>query len=253
MDLRELPCYVEGFDPGVNLRDLGGWPACGGTVRRGLVFRSARLDVLDTDELVSLLKLGLRYVVDLRPEAEAALHPDPRFPSVVRVPADMGRDAVLQEEMEGRAPEEVVALAARNTAAMAFGNPGIARVLALLEEGSAPLLFHCNSGRDRSGVAAMVVLMALGCDDDVLLADYELSNVYRAQELAYVRARYAKALSLGAGYADIVTLMAGVLPQVGRGVLAAIDERYPSREEFLKAEYGLDAERVANLRARYVS
>ena len=212
MQLADFPCYVEGFDDGVNLRDLGGWPTVGGRrTRRGLIYRSGRLSDLSTAEIVRLLQLKLACIVDLRPADEALAHPDPRLPSVVCVRADAGRDVGDPDAVGDMSPTQVIEALTRSTVAMAFGNRGIAQVLELLLEGRVPLLFHCNSGRDRSGVCAMVVLMAL-----------------------------------------LLTLLSGVLPSVGQAVLAEIDARYPSREAYLEAEYGLDEERLVQLRSRYV-
>ncbi|MDO5709109.1 MAG: tyrosine-protein phosphatase [Coriobacteriales bacterium] len=253
MRFDELPCFVEGFDPGMNLRDLGGWPTCDGRrVRRGFIYRSARLCELDTSELVRFQQLGLACVVDLRPSEEALRYPDPKLPSFVYVRADAGRDPLSEEDLAHLSPAEVIEASARKTAAMAFGNAGIKRVLELIEQGRAPLLFHCNSGRDRSGVCAMVVLMALGCSDDVLMADYLLTNAYRFAALNYLREAYAPALQLGKDYEDLITLMGGVLQQVGQAVLKAIDDRYPTREAYLEAEYGLDGERLVSLRNQYL-
>ena len=53
-------------------------------------------------------------------------------------------------------------------------------------------------------------------------------------------------------YDELLTLLSGVLPSVGQAVLAEIDARYPSREAYLEAEYGLDEERLVQLRSRYV-
>lgn len=243
MQLAGLPCYVEGFDPSVNLRDLGGWPtAGGGRTRRGLIYRSGRLSELLDAELVRLMQLRLRCLVDLRPADEAAVHPDPRLLGVSRVSADAGRD-VAGAEVAQMEPAQVIERATRSAVSMAFGNRGIRRVLELLVDGQAPLLFHCNSGRDRSGVCAMVVLMALGCSDEVLLADYALTNAYRAEVFGSV--------SVAPEYEDLVKVLVGVLPAVGQAVLDAIDARYPSCEAYLGAEYGLDAHRLTKLRTTY--
>lgn len=252
LDLSDLPCYVPGFDRGMNFRDLGGWPTIDGCVtKRGLIYRSARLCELDNAELVTLQKLGLSCVVDLRSSEEAAALPDPRFPSMMHLDVDAGRDEVSEEEARDLSVAGFIQLKAKLTCDMAFGNPAIRRIFDLLEEGNAPLLFHCNTGRDRSGVVAMIILMALGCPDDVLLSDYLLTNVYRAAALEYMEARYADALALGGEYRALVTLMAGVLPQVGQAILKAIDARYPSREAYLECEYDLGFDRLFALRARY--
>jgi protein-tyrosine phosphatase len=43
-----------------------------------------------------------------------------------------------------------------------------------------PVLFHCAAGKDRTGVAAALVLTALGVTHDVIMEDYLLSNrLYR--------------------------------------------------------------------------
>ena len=254
MAVCDLPCYVEGFDPELNLRDLGGWQVRDGRrVRRGFVYRSSRLDVLDTSELVRLQQLGLSCVVDLRPREESKLHPDPRFPSIRFVRADAGRDPLDAASLQDASPSEVIEAMTRKTAAMAFGNAGASKVLSLLGEGVTPLLFHCNSGRDRSGVVAMIVLLALGCSDEVILEDYLLTNAYRAQSLEELEERYAGVLALGEEYRQLVTVMAGVLPQAGRAVLDAIDDAYPSPERYLKEEFGLDQADIERLRNRLLA
>jgi protein-tyrosine phosphatase len=39
-----------------------------------------------------------------------------------------------------------------------------------------PLLFHCAAGKDRTGIAAAVLLGLLGVPDEVILDDYELTS-----------------------------------------------------------------------------
>lgn len=46
----------------------------------------------------------------------------------------------------------------------------------LLENGELPLLFHCSEGKDRTGLASILVLMALGVSRKDALDDYELTN-----------------------------------------------------------------------------
>ena len=62
---------------------------------------------------------------------------------------------------------------------MPFGNPAYHELFRLLEEHRVPLLFHCTCGKDRTGIAAMLVLLALGVSREDAIADYMLTNVYR--------------------------------------------------------------------------
>jgi protein-tyrosine phosphatase len=48
-----------------------------------------------------------------------------------------------------------------------------------LEPGSYPLLLHCTSGKDRTGFAAALLLLALGVPRDTVIEDYNLTNLYR--------------------------------------------------------------------------
>lgn len=42
--------------------------------------------------------------------------------------------------------------------------------------GHVPLLFNCSAGKDRTGVAAVLILHALGVAQDIILEDYLLTN-----------------------------------------------------------------------------
>lgn len=44
---------------------------------------------------------------------------------------------------------------------MLFGNKAFKELFRALEAGETPILFHCSAGKDRTGVAAMLILLAL--------------------------------------------------------------------------------------------
>ncbi|HEY1100861.1 MAG TPA: tyrosine-protein phosphatase [Myxococcota bacterium] len=41
---------------------------------------------------------------------------------------------------------------------------------------SAPIFIHCAAGRDRTGVVVAAILHAIGIDDDLIVADYLMSD-----------------------------------------------------------------------------
>ncbi len=47
-----------------------------------------------------------------------------------------------------------------------------------------PLVFHCNAGKDRSGILAAVILGVLGVADDDIVEDYMLTAPYMEQFLS---------------------------------------------------------------------
>jgi protein-tyrosine phosphatase len=48
----------------------------------------------------------------------------------------------------------------------------------LSEPESRPLVFHCNTGKDRAGTCAALILLVLGVSEETVIHDYLLSNIY---------------------------------------------------------------------------
>jgi protein-tyrosine phosphatase len=176
------------FEGACNVRDLGGLPTTDGRVtRHRVVYRSDTLAHLSDADLTQLTRLELRTVVDLRTTEECERAPD-------RLPAT---DA-LSLHNPGFLPEGNLEML-QNINTGAFDAPAAAgamlsqyrkltlehlaeyRVLvaALLAPGRTPLLFHCASGKDRTGIAAAIVLLAVGVPQSWVVQDYVISNYQR--------------------------------------------------------------------------
>ena len=117
----------------------------------------------------------------------------------------------------------------------------------------APVLFHCHTGKDRTGVFAMLLLLALGVDRDIVLEDYLLSRAYfqdlldealtedEAHYLAHPEAR------------ELITMRLAVSEHVGREVLDDLFSSYPVIEDFFAEEYGYGEEDIRALRDHYLA
>ncbi|MCY4280297.1 MAG: tyrosine-protein phosphatase [Acidimicrobiaceae bacterium] len=173
-----------------NFRDLGGLPtASGGLTRFGRVFRADRLCTLSDADLLSLGDLGIRRVFDLRSDGEVAEFPDrmPQGALCTRLP--MTSDTTFQSRT---IYERIVA-----GEITVYGETemveGYLRILENFAEGFAlitrtvgesdPVLIHCTAGKDRTGVAAMLLLDLAGVEPDQIVADYELSAQRRPSRL----------------------------------------------------------------------
>ena len=171
------------FDGITNLRDLGGYPVAGGTTRWGRLFRADALHKLTTADLVDFEALGVRTVYDLRGDAERADFPGP-FESV-HVPI-AGRPAGVT------APPPAADMSAIDGERMLrdmyvgileHSADGIGTIVrGVADAARSPVLFHCHGGKDRTGVVAAVLLLALGVDRDTVLDDYEATRRYRRIE-----------------------------------------------------------------------
>lgn len=160
-----------------NLRDLGGLPTRDGrSVCRGVLFRGGAPDHADLDAL------GIRTVIDLRNDDERA----GARAVALHFPLDGIEDRAFWDQWQSR-PE--------------FGTPyyfapwlehfpGRAAP-ALNAIASAPeggVLFHCQGGRDRSGLIAILLLAALDVEPEAIADDYCRSGREPELDAVYERA-----------------------------------------------------------------
>jgi protein-tyrosine phosphatase len=170
-----------------NFRDLGGYATRDGrTVAWGRLFRSGHLGGLTDGDIVAMERLGIRLVCDLRAPSERAdvvsRLPSEAHASVRSFPVDfpalepgLVRRRLLGRDFAAGAIAETV-LAAYRAYVTDFA-PAFAGVLrALAEPGHVPALIHCNGGKDRTGFASMLVLLALDVPRTTILTDYLLTN-----------------------------------------------------------------------------
>lgn len=162
-----------------NCRELGGIPAAGGRcVRRGVLWRSGNLFGLGASSRRQLEALGITRIIDLRVPFEREWEPDapigarnihlPIEPLVARyfakypeAPERMTAPEMMQL-MQATYRDFITGQAARFAAFFAH----------LLAGDSAPLLFHCTAGKDRTGMAAALLLLALGASPQHVMRDY---------------------------------------------------------------------------------
>jgi protein-tyrosine phosphatase len=154
------------------------------------VFRSSELCSLTDADLDTITKLGIRVVFDLRAHAERRARPS-RLPAGVTVeerttPARRAVPAQTLEELiaAGSLPTRDDDLVADMYIWQLDGGlaPELRRVLELaVDSPNRPLLFHCAAGKDRTGIAAAVLLGVLGVAHDDIVDDYARTTTYWAR------------------------------------------------------------------------
>ncbi|MBA5846193.1 tyrosine-protein phosphatase [Gordonia amicalis] len=166
-----------------NFRDLAetgdGYAAAGGRLRRGVLFRSNRLE-LDADDLATMATFGLTAIHDLRQPNEVARHPNVEI-----------RGARWHHHPVPGIPESEVSslmTAAQTYQAMLVNyqtfvtdpacRAGFASLLRTIARTDGPQLFHCAAGKDRTGWAAVLLHHIAGVDREVMLEDYLLTDTY---------------------------------------------------------------------------
>jgi protein-tyrosine phosphatase len=254
-------CSVTGAP---NFRDIGGLPAPHGRkVKTGMVFRSGQLTDLTPGDYASLAPLHIRYVFDLRTDAERALAPtvwQGRVPLITEISFfDKTSDpAKALEELQAEGLDVSRARLAMRRATTRFvteGATAVGSVLRALARGHMPAVIHCTAGKDRTGVVVAVLLTLLGVPRDAVEADYLRSNDALPIELERFKAG-AGAASFFPGGDALAPGVLGVLLGVDRDYLdaafAAIEGQYGSFEAYAAGGLNLSAAELRALGDRLV-
>jgi protein-tyrosine phosphatase len=182
---QHLPAWLD-LTGAYNVRDLGGLPAAGGTVRPRVLLRGDNLDGLTATD-VALLRddVGLRGVVDLRAAFER-----PRaaewFPELgitwLHEPLVDFTGLTDPTAARGRIGNDYTSFYAYMLEA---SGPGLVRILSFLVEGEqTPALVHCAAGKDRTGIVTSILLAVAGVERTAIVADYLATG----ERIAAVRA-----------------------------------------------------------------
>jgi protein-tyrosine phosphatase len=245
---------------GRNFRDLGGYPAANGrTVKWGLLFRSGSMHGLTPADYAYLEKRGIRIVCDFRSTQERKAEPSawPKAAAPRVLADDYSLDGVgMMPNL--RAPDLTPEKARASIAAMYprmldVFHDQYRRMFAELLAGHAPLAFNCSAGKDRTGVAAALILTALGVPRATVVQDYALTNRYLDTRQLTSPASKATANEAWAKLPPAVLkpLMAAD-PAYIDSVLDKIDRHPGGVEGFYRNEMGMGPQQIAKLRSLYL-
>lgn len=161
----------------VNVRDLGGLPTSdGGRTRGGALVRADALDRLTSRGWAALHRHGVRTVIDLRNAeqrgADVASRPDDV--TTVHLPFEDEPDETFWREWADTGlfatPLYFVPFVER------FPHKIAALVRAVAHAPAGGVVVHCGIGRDRTGLAALVLLLVAGVARTAIVRDYLLSD-----------------------------------------------------------------------------
>ncbi|MBR1758398.1 MAG: tyrosine-protein phosphatase [Lachnospiraceae bacterium] len=260
-----------------NARELGGYVMKDGrTVRRGKLLRTVLLKDASQEDLAVLQdEYDLRLILDMREADEIKRDPDPALSGVtwVQTPIiDYSGMADLAAKLQGHqeflhptSTEDQIRgiaffitefgadLAYAHYLESSYGQEGLKRFFKeLLACPEGAVLWHCYTGKDRTGIAAGLILEILGADWETILADYELSGLYFEDRIQWA---YHLALDLGYDKAlaeKIAALMTGVHADFLTRAWNYMYESWGSPLGYLKGAIGLSEEDISTLKERYL-
>lgn len=170
-----------------NFRDLGGYVGhAGRPIRWHRLFRSDHLGELAPQDVAALSALGLTRVCDFRGAQERAAQPCVLPGVTVHAlsiePTVMQGMQSLLAAGKTLTPQATVQLMEQTYRDFVHDNsPRFAQLFDHLLQDDTPLVFHCTAGKDRTGFAAALILLALGVSPAVVMQDYLLTNDFYRQ------------------------------------------------------------------------
>ena len=231
-----------------NFRDLGGYVGHGGRpVRWRKLFRTDHLGLLTDADKTALAKLGLAQTFDFRGVAERAETPyqvpDVKQHSLAIEPTVAQHMHTLRAKGQPLTVPVVVGL--MHDLYRSLVNENAQRYAELFEhlmQANAPLAFHCTAGKDRTGVAAALILLALGVPREVVMQDFLLTNQHYQHP----------PLVASDTPPESVAVLWGVRPSFLEAALQVIDHDHGGIEKYLHQRIGLDRAALDALAARYL-
>lgn len=240
-----------------NFRDLGGITLTNGMViRDNMIFRSGDLSGLDEQAKAQLDRLEIDYVFDLRSGDEVDYKPDyvPQGATYYNIPAAQTRRKMVikPDSVVKIIPVWLPSAVSRGVFRMRFkhlyrkfpfANPAYRKIFEVMDDGK-KFLFHCTAGKDRTGVASMLILLALGADIDTVKKDYMLSNFYRTESNEKYMEQFSEYKHYKK-YRKILKMTGNVEMGYFDTCYKKIIRKYGTVKSFLLNQYDIDDERVS--------
>jgi protein-tyrosine phosphatase len=231
-----------------NFRDLGGYPAHGGRrVRWRVLFRSDHLANLTSADLAQLQSLNIGRSFDFRGQRESAAQAYD-WPGTQRHPLAIEPTLVQYLQTQAQSGQPITPEAAADAMQVTYqgfvrsSSERFAQLFAHLLAADTPLVFHCTAGKDRTGLAAALILSALGVSQEDIVQDYLLTNALYRREAAH-------SAPLSPEVMDVVWRVREAFLDAA---LQAIDQDYGSMARYLEVGLGVDAQSLDRLRERYL-
>ena len=254
-----------------NARELGGYLTSDGrTVRNGVLLRTANLNDI-TAEDIQILKnqYHLSDIIDFRMAMEMGGNADPIISGVMnthlnvidvqafeqyKMPeADIKHFDIIQlvtfcEQIGMFNDQMYIGFLSTESGKKAYSR--FFRIL-LAADPDRAVLWHCTSGKDRTGLAAMLLLSLFGVDESVIMEDYMLTNEYNAPQIAETKKRL-KARGCDDALTEKAVLMFDAVDRhFMENAIAFLRKQYGSVVGYIRSELNISEREITLLKKIY--
>lgn len=252
-----------------NTRDLGGFPAENGKrIKYGKLIRSGKLYKLPESTVAALENYNITTVIDLRIEREKFEYPSTEIKGAKLVNLPLVCTATVgithTKSMAGTMLKESKRIKTEFGNAdnymqsvyelLLFGEQSqkkFKEFLDLATENEGCILWHCNAGKDRTGICAMLLESILGVDENLIIQDYCISDKFQFRRRFWQKAGLVIA-PIPLRFKQILYALMAAKPQYITGAMTEIKKRYGSVVEYCKQALNVTEEQIKILKEKYL-
>jgi len=212
----------------------------------------ARTSETDRDFLRAI---PIRTVIDLRTYEESFELPDQPIPGAIHyhIPitphnAYSLSDLIFQNDRLYEKFKQAYCQTFLEAGAMSY-----AKIFKLLSNsGNLPVILHCTAGKDRTGVAVMLLMELLGVPDQTIISDYSLSNLSAVKSILEFTPRIQRYSYLGMKPAQFYPFFSAA-PDYIQNALDYLRANYGSAEQYLIQKGGLNMDEIQSIRDNFLT
>ena len=234
-----------------NFRDFGGYNNENNLQTQwGRLYRSPSLSFATTTDMKILDALKIKTVIDFRADNERLGYPykhiaKQTFSLPLRDnPTSFFLDKILSKQMK---KNDVIVAQQDNLSFIMEHNADYFEQMfdILTNKTNYPVVISCSSGKDKTGVVAILVLTALGVDREQVISDFLLSNELTNYDLFIPN---PKIYFSDTDVQETMTAMLSAHQEVITYVIDRIVKQYGSVDKFLENELKLTPQKRAKLK-----
>ncbi len=256
----EKPSRVVPLEGGVNFRDLGGYlNVHDQQVRWRKIFRCGHLGDLTNKDLDVLEHLNVTHVHDFRREEEQQRTPSQPIRATVYNDYEMFVGS-MSKFWEYMTAEKLTAESAHDLVVGSYRNciddvaPHYQRLFqSLLSPATDASVFHCSAGKDRTGMAAALILSALDVDRDIVVEDYLLTlEHFDSERLMNIVEQHLRDAKVAHWERSWLVPYCSVHRDNIEAFFEGVESRYDSVDQYLSDALGLTPSKRQQLKNLYL-